>query len=70
MIIDTYGRILSETWAASDQMVTAILDFDLRNDNTGQRWITARRPGLYGQITEETGNEVDIRTGRFSGKGA
>ncbi len=70
MIIDTYGRILSETWAASDQMVTAILDFDLRNDNTGQRWITARRPGLYSQITEETGNEVDIRTARFSGKGA
>ena len=70
MIIDPYGRILSETWAASDQMVTAILDFDLRNDNTGQRWITARRPRLYGPIAEDTGKEIDIRTARFSGKGA
>ncbi|NQU38546.1 MAG: acyltransferase [Lentisphaerae bacterium] len=70
MIIDTYGRILSETWAASDQMVTAVLDAGLRKDNTGQRWITARRPSLYGPITEETGAEVDIRTARFAGKGA
>jgi predicted amidohydrolase len=70
MIIDTYGRILSETWRASDTMVTAILEPNLRNDNTGQRWITARRPSLYGALTEPTGKEVDIRTARFSGKGA
>jgi N-carbamoylputrescine amidase len=70
MIIDTYGRILSETWEASDAMVTATLDPGLRKDNTGQRWITARRPSLYGPLAEQTGQEVDIRTARFSGKGA
>jgi predicted amidohydrolase len=70
MIIDTYGRILSETWKSSDAMVTSILDPNLRKDNTGQRWITARRPSLYGPLTERTGQEVDIRTARFSGKGA
>ena len=70
MIIDPYGRILSETWRASDVMVTATLDPNLREDNTGQRWITARRPSLYGSLTESTGKEVDIRTARFSGKGA
>lgn len=69
MIIDTYGRILSETWKASDAMVTAILDPNLRKDSTGQRWITARRPSLYGPLTELTGQEVDIRTARFSRKG-
>lgn len=70
MIIDTYGRILSETWKASAFMVTAILNHQLRSDNTGQRWITARRPELYTGLTIPTGQEVDIRTARFGGKGA
>lgn len=70
MIIDTYGRVLSETWKAEDAMVVAELDPALRIDNTGQRWITARRPELYQPLAESTGGEVDIRTARFSGKGA
>ena len=70
MIIDPYGRILSETWTASDAMVISTLDPGLREDNTGQRWITARRPSLYSPLAELTGQEVDIRTARFSGKGA
>lgn len=70
MIIDSYGRIISETWKADDDMVIATLDAGLRIDNTGQRWITARRPSLYKKLSESTGNEVDIRTARFSGKGA
>lgn len=70
MIIDTYGRIISETWKADDDMVIADFNADLRVDNTGQRWITARRPSLYKNLSESTGNEVDIRTARFSGKGA
>jgi predicted amidohydrolase len=70
MIIDTYGRILSETWKADDAMVVAKLDPALRIDNTGQRWITARRPELYAALAKSTGKEVDIRTARFSGKGA
>ena len=70
MIIDPYGRILEETWKAGDDIVVADLDPALRTDNTGQRWITARRPELYAPLGESTGKEVDIRTARFSGKGA
>lgn len=70
MIIDPYGRILAETWKAADDMVIASLDMSLRNDNTGQRWITARRPDLYAPLAVSTGKEVDMQTARFSGKGA
>jgi predicted amidohydrolase len=69
MIIDPFGRILTETWKADDDMVIAELDPELRIDNTGQRWITARRPDLYKPLGEPTGNEVDMRTARFAGKG-
>jgi len=69
MIIDPFGRILAETWKAGDDMVIAELDPELRNDNTGQRWMKARRPDLYHPLAEPTGNEVDMRTARFAGKG-
>lgn len=69
MIIDPFGRILAETWKAGDELVVADLDPALRVDNTGQRWITARRPDLYGPLATPTGKEVDMRTARFSGKG-
>lgn len=69
MIIDTYGRILAETWKSGDDMVISDLDMSLRRDNTGQRWITARRPDLYKPITIPTGMEVDMQTARFAGKG-
>ena len=70
MIIDPYGRILSETWAAEDKMVTAELDLSLIENSTGQRWIRTRRPELYGPLTEPTGKEVSTRELRFDGKGA
>lgn len=70
MIIDPYGRILNETWEAADRLVVAELDPALLNDNTGRRWISARRPNLYEPLTRMTGREVDIRTARFGGKGA
>lgn len=69
MIIDPFGRILAETWKAADAMVVADLDPALRVDNTGQRWMKARRPDLYGPIAVPTGNEVDMRTARFAGTG-
>ena len=70
MIIDPYGRILSETWAAEDRMVTADLDLCLIEQSTGQRWIRTRRPELYAPLTEPTGKEVSTRKLRFDGKGA
>lgn len=66
MIIDPYGRILSETWAAADVAVTADLDLSLLPMSTGRRWIAGRRPELYGVLTKRTGQERDARTARFS----
>ena len=65
MILDPYGRILSETCRAADAMVLADLDSSLRDRCTGVRWIRARRPELYGALTARTGREQDTRTVRF-----
>lgn len=66
MIIDCYGRILSETWQADDAMVVADLDRELLDRCTGRRWLRARRPELYGGLAESTGKELDPREARFS----
>ncbi|HIF34540.1 MAG TPA: acyltransferase [Planctomycetes bacterium] len=65
MILDPYGRILSETWAAEEKIVLADLDPTLRDRCTGVRWIRARRPSLYGPLTQDTGREEDTRAVRF-----
>ena len=69
MIIDPYGRILSETWKAAEGMVTADLDLSLIEQSTGRRWIRTRRPELYGELAVSTGQEVDTREVRFDEKG-
>jgi predicted amidohydrolase len=65
MILDPYGRVLAETWAAADAMVVADLDPALLEDATGRRWIRSRRPDLYTPITVPTGKEVDTRKIKF-----
>jgi predicted amidohydrolase len=65
MILDCYGRILAETDRADDDMVIADLDLSLRERSTGARWIKARRPELYGVLTQVTGREEDTRKVRF-----
>jgi predicted amidohydrolase len=67
MILDPYGRVLAETGRAGNAMVTALLDPALRENNSGGRWMTARRPDLYGPLSVPTGREVDTRTARFRG---
>jgi len=69
MILDTYGRVLNETCKAGDDMVIADLDGALLERNTGKRWITTRRPELYGPLTVPTGKERDTRSVRFDKKG-
>jgi predicted amidohydrolase len=69
MIIDPYGRILSETWKADDAMVVADLDLSLLRENTGKRWIRTRRPELYEMLSTSTGLEQDTRSVRFDEKG-
>ncbi|KAB2383670.1 nitrilase family protein [Actinomadura montaniterrae] len=66
MILDPYGRILAETWAAEDTMVVADLDLDLLPMSTGRRWIQGRRPELYEILTRRFGGERDARSARFS----
>jgi predicted amidohydrolase len=65
MILDPYGRILAETWKAGDAMVVADLDASLLEHSTGRRWISTRRPELYGPLTVPTGLEKDTRAVRF-----
>ena len=65
MIFDPYGRIVTETWKARDEMLVADLDASLRDECTGVRWIRARRPDLYGELAQSTGQEQDMRTVRF-----
>ncbi len=52
MILDCYGRILTETHAAADRMVVADLDLELQPVSSGRRWLRGRRPELYGPLTE------------------
>ena len=65
MILDPYGRILAETWDAGEAMVVADLDAGLLANTTGSRWISTRRPELYGPLTVPTGKEKDTRAVRF-----
>jgi predicted amidohydrolase len=69
MILDPYGRILTETWKAGDDMVVTDLDASLLEVSTGRRWIKTRRPELYEPPTIPTGLEQDTRTVRFDKSG-
>ena len=69
MILDPYGRVLVETCKAVDDMVIADLDMSLLERCTGRRWISSRRPELYGPLAQPTGRERDIRAVRFDKKG-
>src|SRR3954469_26050290 len=66
MILDPYGRILAETWAAGEAVVAADLDSELVPLSTGRRWMRGRRPELYGLLTQRFGGELDARAARFS----
>jgi predicted amidohydrolase len=65
MILDPYGRILTETSEAADAMVVADLDASLLEHATGRLWIRARRPELYGPLAQRTGKERDTRELKF-----
>lgn len=65
MILDPYGRILTEFTKADDGMVVADLDGALLEHATGRLWIAARRPELYGLLTRRTGLERDVHELKF-----
>ena len=66
MIIDCYGRILSETWKTADDMVIADLDMKLLDDCTGRLWSKGRKPHIYQELVKVSGNEVDPISARFA----
>jgi len=66
MILDPYGEIIAESVSVDDDLVVADLDPSLRDMCTGVRWMSARRPELYGPLAQPTGRERDIREVRFS----
>jgi predicted amidohydrolase len=65
MILDPYGRTVAGTDVADDAMVVADLDLALIPQSTGRRWLRARRPELYGPLTQPTGQERGMREVRF-----
>ena len=65
MILDPYGRILTETWKAADTMVMADLDMSLLKQATGREWIAARRPDMYKLLAKRTGCERDTHKLKF-----
>jgi len=65
MILDPYGRIINETGVAGDQLVVGTLDFSIREKSTGARWMRARRPELYGEITRLRPESEPTRAIRF-----
>jgi predicted amidohydrolase len=65
MILDPYGRILAETARAGDDMVLAALDASLLEGSSGRMWMQARRPELYGILTQRTGRERSTRELKF-----
>jgi predicted amidohydrolase len=65
MILDPYGEVIAETRAAEDAMVIADLDASQQPTSSGRRWMRARRPELYGVLTQRTGNEQETRRVRF-----
>jgi predicted amidohydrolase len=65
MVLDPYGEVIAETSEAGDAMVVADLDASQQPMSSGRRWMRARRPELYGILTEPTGQEVETRRVRF-----
>ena len=65
MILDPYGEIIVETGKAGDDMVVADLDADVLPTSSGRRWLKARRPELYAELTQSTGAEKATRKVRF-----
>ena len=65
MVLDPYGEVIAETRVAGDAMVVADLDAGQLPTSSGRRWLRARRPELYGILTEPTGQEIETRRVRF-----
>jgi predicted amidohydrolase len=67
MVLDPYGELIAETRSPDDAMVIADLKASLLPTSSGRRWLRARRPELYGMLTQRMGDEQETRRVRFGG---
>jgi N-carbamoylputrescine amidase len=65
MILDPYGKILTESHSIDDDMVTSRLEPKRLAMSTGQRWLRGRRPELYSPLSQPT-NSLNPHEARFS----
>jgi predicted amidohydrolase len=52
MILDPFGEIIAESNALGDDVVVALCTADKIPKSSGQRYLRARRPNLYGKLVE------------------
>jgi predicted amidohydrolase len=52
MIIDPFGEIIAESRALGNDVVVGLCTPEKINESGGRRYINARRPELYGKLTE------------------
>ncbi len=63
MIIDPYGEIIAECNTLGDDVVVGLCTPEKISDSSGKRFLRARRPDLYGKLTERGVEEPVIETG-------
>ena len=62
---DSLSPARAETRVAGDAMVVADLDASILPTSSGRRWMRARRPELYGSLSQPTGQEEATMKVRF-----
>ena len=63
MILDPFGEVIAECRRLGDDVVTAVCTPEKIEQSGGRRYIRARRPELYGKITESTGEQPTTEPG-------
>jgi predicted amidohydrolase len=58
MILDPFGEVLVESHALEDDVVVGLLTAEKLAISSGQRYLKARRPELYGKLVEPQVSET------------
>ncbi len=70
MLIDPYGSVLAQCVDARDDLVAADLDLRLIRRSPGHRWLAARRPELYGSLSQSADHVPRVESGAVRSKGS
>lgn len=63
MVIDPYGEIIAESNVLGDDIVVGLCTPDKIANSSGQRYIKARRPELYGKMVEPPAEPAETHPG-------